>query len=195
MCYMCTKSFQLYLTFCYCMDCSLPGSSVHGDSPGQNTGLGCHVLLLGIFPTQGWNPRLFFLTCIGGLVLYHWHHLGSPYHALLSFKISIPYKCQLLTVVTGTRLKADGTRRLEHTTYTCMLQLLEMNCEESVFTFHSRACLFQWEQNQSAFSQLWKTSHRNLSYSAPYFSDVLRMAQNIVQNGTWSACQSTTFQI
>ena len=35
------------------MDCSLPGSSVHGDSPGKNTGLGCHALLQGIFPTQG----------------------------------------------------------------------------------------------------------------------------------------------
>ena len=29
------------------MDCSPPGSSLHGDSPGKNTGLGCHVLLWG----------------------------------------------------------------------------------------------------------------------------------------------------
>ena len=29
------------------MDCSPPGSSVHGDSPGKNTGVGCHVLLQG----------------------------------------------------------------------------------------------------------------------------------------------------
>ena len=39
------------------MDCSLPGSSgdsweAHGDSPGKNTGVGCHALLQGIFPTQ-----------------------------------------------------------------------------------------------------------------------------------------------
>ena len=40
------------------LDCSPPGSSVHGDSPGKNTGVGCHFLLQGIFPTQGWNPRL-----------------------------------------------------------------------------------------------------------------------------------------
>ena len=32
-------------TLCDCMDCSLPGSSDHGDSPGKNTGVGCHVLL------------------------------------------------------------------------------------------------------------------------------------------------------
>ena len=28
------------------------------DSPGKNTGVGCHFLLQGIFPTQGSNPRL-----------------------------------------------------------------------------------------------------------------------------------------
>ena len=43
------------------MDCSPPGSSVHGDSPGKNTGVGCYALLQGIFPTQGWNPG--FLHC------------------------------------------------------------------------------------------------------------------------------------
>ena len=43
---------QLCLTLCYPMDCILPGSSVHGDSPGKNTAVGCHALLQGIFPTQ-----------------------------------------------------------------------------------------------------------------------------------------------
>ena len=32
------------------MDCSLPGISIHGDSPGRNTGVGCYVFLQGIFP-------------------------------------------------------------------------------------------------------------------------------------------------
>ena len=43
---------------CDPMECSPPGSSVHGDSPGKNTGMGCHVLLQGIFPTQGSNLGL-----------------------------------------------------------------------------------------------------------------------------------------
>ena len=30
---------------------SLPGSSVHGDSSGKGTGVGCHALPQGIFPT------------------------------------------------------------------------------------------------------------------------------------------------
>ena len=28
---------------CDTKDCSSPGSSVHGDSPGKNTGVGCHA--------------------------------------------------------------------------------------------------------------------------------------------------------
>ena len=41
--------------------CSLPGSSVHGDSPGKNTGVGCQALLQGIFPSQILNQC--FLHC------------------------------------------------------------------------------------------------------------------------------------
>ena len=52
------KSLQSCLTLCDSMDRSLPGSSVHGDSPGRNTGAVCHSLLQGIFPTQGSNPGL-----------------------------------------------------------------------------------------------------------------------------------------
>ena len=37
------------------MDCSPPGTSVHGDSPGKNTGMGCHSLPQGVFLTQGWT--------------------------------------------------------------------------------------------------------------------------------------------
>ena len=44
------------------------------DSPGKNTGVGCHFLLQGIFPTQGSNPGL--LPC--GQTLYHLSHQGSP---------------------------------------------------------------------------------------------------------------------
>ena len=59
------------------VDCSLPGSSVHGDFQARILGVGCHVLLQGIFQTQGSNPPL--------LHLLHWQvdslplrHQGSP---------------------------------------------------------------------------------------------------------------------
>ena len=43
------------------MDCSPP---LFIDSPGKNTGVGCHALLQGIFPTQGSNVGLLcFLHC------------------------------------------------------------------------------------------------------------------------------------
>ena len=55
------------------MDCSLPGSSVHGDSPDKKTRVGCHALLQGIFPTQELNPGLPHCRQI----LYHLSHQGS----------------------------------------------------------------------------------------------------------------------
>ena len=46
---------QSCLTLCHLMDYSPPGFSVHGDSPGKNTGVVCQALLQGIFPIQGLN--------------------------------------------------------------------------------------------------------------------------------------------
>ena len=43
-------------TICDPKDCSPPGSSVHGDPLGKNTGVGSHPHLQGTFPTQGSNP-------------------------------------------------------------------------------------------------------------------------------------------
>ena len=55
------------------MDCCPSGSSVHGDSPGKNTGVGCQSLLQGIFLTQGSNPGLRHCRQI----LYHLSHKES----------------------------------------------------------------------------------------------------------------------
>ena len=66
-------------TLCDPMDCSPPGFSVHGDSPGKNTWVGCHVLLQGIFPTQGSNSGL--LHC--RWILYCLSHQGSPNVSIL----------------------------------------------------------------------------------------------------------------
>ena len=55
-------------TLCDPMYCIQPGSSVHGDSPGKDTGV-----LQGIFPTQGLNPGLPHCRQI----LYDLSHQGS----------------------------------------------------------------------------------------------------------------------
>ena len=71
----CAQKLQLCPTLYDSMDCSSPGSSVHGIFQVRRRE-GCHALLQGIFPTQGLNPRL--------LLLLHWQldslplsHLGS----------------------------------------------------------------------------------------------------------------------
>ena len=88
---------QSCLTLCNCVDCSPPGSSVHGKfqirilewkKKKKNTGVGCHFLLQGIFPTQGSNPCL-LVSCvsyIGRRVLYHW----------ASWEVPVRYKFMLM---------------------------------------------------------------------------------------------------
>ena len=49
------------------------------DSPGNNTGVGCHALLQGIFPTQGLNPRLPHCWRI----LYCLSRQESPYYSAM----------------------------------------------------------------------------------------------------------------
>ena len=51
-------------------------ASLPWDFPGKNTGVGCHFLLEGIFPTLGLNPRL--------LCLLHWQVDSLPLHHLVS---------------------------------------------------------------------------------------------------------------
>ena len=55
---------------CDPMDCSLPGASVRGDSPGQSTEVGCHALLQGIFPTP--------VSCFAGGSFYPLETPGRP---------------------------------------------------------------------------------------------------------------------
>ena len=71
---------QPCLTFCNPMDCSLPCSSIHGIFPGKSTGVGCHFLLQGIFPTQGLNSG--FPHC--RQILYHLSHLKLEHSLLIS---------------------------------------------------------------------------------------------------------------
>ena len=68
----CVLVTQLCPTLCHPMDCN--PSLCPWDSPGKNTVVGCHFLLLGIFPIQGLNLGL--LHC--RQILYHLSYQGSP---------------------------------------------------------------------------------------------------------------------
>ena len=73
MCVLCLVT-QSCPTLCDPMDCRPPGSSVRRDSPGKKTGVVCHALLQGVFPTQGSNPDL--TRC--RWILYRLSHQESP---------------------------------------------------------------------------------------------------------------------
>ena len=70
----CVLLSQLCPTLYDSTDSNPPGSSVHGDSPGKNTEVGCLALLQGIFSIQGLNPDLPHCRWI----LYCLSHQGSP---------------------------------------------------------------------------------------------------------------------
>ena len=71
-------------------DYSPQGSSRPWDSLGKNTGVGCHALLQGIFPTQGLNSHL--LHC--RQILYCWATREALILYLGSYKCIL--HCQLI---------------------------------------------------------------------------------------------------
>ena len=78
---------RMCVCVCVCVSCIVVSNSLrpHGlkptrllylwNSPGKNTGVGCHSLLPGIFLTQGSNPGL--LHC--RQIPYHLSLQGSPW--------------------------------------------------------------------------------------------------------------------
>ena len=73
---MCVLSPQLCLTLCDPMDCSAPGSSVHGILQART------LEWVAISFSRGSSqPRdqthVFCVSCIGRWILYHYDHLGS----------------------------------------------------------------------------------------------------------------------
>ena len=85
-----TILFQLLLLFSHsvmynswrphglCVACQPP---LLWNSPGRNTGVGCHFLLQGIFQNWGWNPQFLCLLCwqVDSLQLSHLGSLSNGY--------------------------------------------------------------------------------------------------------------------
>ena len=106
-------SAQSCPTLCDPMDCS-PSVICLWDFPGKNTGLDCHFLLQGIFPTQGSKPDLPHCRQI----LYYLSHQGRPNYLpeapslnaiLLEVRIS-PYELGVGTVSSKYLLNKIWTR-------------------------------------------------------------------------------------
>ena len=97
---------QSFPTLCDSIDCSPPGSSAQRDSPGKNTGVGCHALFQQIFPTQRSNPSLPHCRWI----LYHLSHQGSPISIPIFVTVII---CLLQITATEVKLFTQGKHVME----------------------------------------------------------------------------------
>ena len=76
--------------FCNPMNCSPARFLWPWNFPGKNTGVGCHFLLLGVFPTQRLNPGvphcrwiLYQLSHKGSLRIFEW--LAYPFSSRSSW--------------------------------------------------------------------------------------------------------------
>ena len=67
--YVCMLSHFSHVRLLWSYGLQHPGSSIHGDTPGKNTGVGCHFLLLGIFLIQRWNPCFMSAAWAGGFFI------------------------------------------------------------------------------------------------------------------------------
>ena len=74
------------------MDCSPPGSSVHGDSADKNTGVGCLAPRPGDLPNPGIGPSSPQLRQI----LYHLSHQRSPGLKGCKSSVNVPFRSQVL---------------------------------------------------------------------------------------------------
>ena len=106
-CFSCVLLFAALWTLAH--QVSLPW-----DSAGKNTGMGCHALLQGIFPTQGLNPQL--------LDLLHWQVGSLPLVPPGKPKIYLYWlcstACRILGLWPGIKLVPPGveTWNLNHWT-------------------------------------------------------------------------------
>ena len=132
---------QSCLTGCDPMDCSPPGSLCPWNSPGKNTGVGCHFLLQGIFPIQGsnlcflhllhWQADFLWLCLLGSLhfqigenktvfienFLIPVFHLGNPVHVStwwLSSNSCKVRKIQHMNQVSSRAFSTFGWSRKRH---------------------------------------------------------------------------------
>ena len=96
------------------------------DSPGKNTGAGCHFLLQGIFLTQGLNPSL--PHC--GQILYHWATTG------------ITASLRRLLKASGAEAARTQVSWTPGSTVHCSTSVLNLfsNQDRSNFAFFSSTC-------------------------------------------------------
>ena len=88
------KLLQSCPILCNPMDYSPPSSSVHGILQARRLEWAAMPCSRGSSRPK-YQTRVSYVSCIGRRVLYHQHHMGSPYKILVVFKLpsdSIPHQ-------------------------------------------------------------------------------------------------------
>ena len=98
------------------------------DFPGKNTGAGCHSLLQGIFPTQGWEPSFPASPALAGRAL-PLSHLGSHQQLLVKFKW---YKKGFSLLLCVVHCHFDHPHIYHHSITFCLCMLASMNLAPSI---------------------------------------------------------------
>ena len=119
---------------CHPVDCNPQDSSVHGDSPGKNTGGGYHFRLQGIFPTQGlnlhflhWQPILYHcVTCEATFYLQLLQNIGHDRLAVQCIlePISHPVDCAFLSPAPLSHSSSPHWYAIVCSLYLCLLPFL-----------------------------------------------------------------------
>ena len=86
------------------------------DSPGKNTGVGCHFLLQGIFQTQGSNLRLLCRRW----VLYHW----ATWEALVQTEAIQPCWKQNYSVMNERRTPQNDYWMVKHISHNNLASII-----------------------------------------------------------------------
>ena len=176
------------------MDCTPPGSSVHGDSPGKNTGVGCHAFLQGMFPTQGSNPGL--LHC--RWILYHLSQQGSP--KMLGW-VAYPFSCRTsqprnwtkVFCIAGKFFTSWATREapnfcLLHFKWKCSDKLFHLFQGHSIWPVAvkpvlNKFCWSQLEPKKGICCKVWSQC-RSLTQSCSHFRTIKRITECWQGNAT-----------
>ena len=163
------------------MDYSPPG-----DFPGKDTGVGCCILLQGIFQTQGSNPDLISLL-LKPKKRYNtlldpsgfWRKHIPPLVVILSHLLSDQKHCKFL-VVLRTR-EGSATRLALHTSFSASWAICSSRSNDA-WSVSSRykCCMEPWAEPNI------ESQHTTLEFGAKSICS-LKMITFLLRNGIWSA--------
>ena len=144
------------------------------DSPGKNTGVGCHFLLPGIFLAQGWNPHLLYWQA-NSLPL---SHQGSPRRQDTEpvkrywFELEKLYQCKQKW---SDHTEWEAEFRIFHNQfYILVFSLPEMSVKKTHDSFLT-SLLHNFFDHSSALPLFGQLYHRYVVYTYPHLTFMMSM--------------------